>query len=78
MADMHDRAIYYYKEGMAAPMGTFTNYKREPMAVQVVDRSLHEARLTPGVYETVAKLGKPGVYDVIFFSTRPRSSTALN
>ena len=71
VADMHDRAIYYYKEGMAAPMGTFTNYKREPMAVQVVDRSLHE-RGTPGVYETVAKLGKPGVYDVIFFLDSPK------
>ncbi len=71
VADTHDRAIYFYKEGMAAPMGTFTNYKREPMAVQVVDRSLRE-RGTPGVYETVAKLGKPGVYDVIFFLDSPK------
>jgi YVTN family beta-propeller protein len=71
VADTHDRAIYFYKEGMAAPMGTFTNYKREPMAVQVVDRSLRE-RDTPGVYETVAKLGKPGIYDVIFFLDSPK------
>jgi len=71
VADTRDRAIYFYKEGMAAPMGTFSNYKREPMAVQVVDRSLRE-RGTPGVYETVAKLGKPGVYDVIFFLDSPK------
>lgn len=71
VADTHDRAIYFYKEGMAAPMGTFNNYKREPMAVQVVDRSLRE-RDTPGVYETVAKLGKPGIYDVIFFLDSPK------
>lgn len=71
VADTRDRAIYFYKEGMAAPMGTFNNYKREPMAVQVVDRSLRE-RGTPGVYETVAKLGKPGVYDVIFFLDSPK------
>jgi YVTN family beta-propeller protein len=71
VADTRDRAIYYYKEGMAAPMGTFSNYKREPMAVQVVDRSLRE-RGTAGVYETVAKLGKPGVYDVIFFLDSPK------
>jgi YVTN family beta-propeller protein len=71
VADTHDRAIYYYKEGMAAPMGTFSNYKREPMAVQVVDRSLRE-RGTAGVYETVAKLGKPGIYDVIFFLDSPK------
>ena len=66
-----DREVYFYKEGMAAPMGTFTNYSREPMAVQVVDRSLRE-RGTPGVYETVAKLGKPGLYDVIFFLDSPK------
>jgi YVTN family beta-propeller protein len=71
VADTRDRAIYFYKEGMAAPMGTFNNYTREPMAVQVVDRSLRE-RGTPGVYETVAKLGKPGVYDVIFFLDSPK------
>lgn len=71
VADTRDRAIYFYKEGMAAPMGTFSNYKREPMAVHVVDRTLRE-RGTPGVYETVAKLGKPGVYDVIFFLDSPK------
>ncbi|MEY2481907.1 MAG: hypothetical protein QOK24_435 [Verrucomicrobiota bacterium] len=71
VADTRDRAIYFYKEGMAAPMGTFNNYKREPMAVQVVDRSLRE-RGTPGVYETVAKLGQPGIYDVIFFLDSPK------
>jgi YVTN family beta-propeller protein len=71
VADTLDRAIYFYKEGMAAPMGTFTNYKREPMAVQVVDRTLRE-RSTPGVYDTVAKLGKPGIYDVIFFLDSPK------
>jgi len=66
-----DREVYFYKEGMAAPMGTFTNYSREPMAVQVVDRSLRE-RGTPGVYETVAKVGRPGLYDVIFFLDSPK------
>jgi YVTN family beta-propeller protein len=71
VADTRDRAIYFYKEGMAAPMGTFSNYRREPMAVRVVDRSLRE-RGTAGVYETVAKLGSPGVYDVIFFLDSPK------
>jgi YVTN family beta-propeller protein len=71
VADTRGRAIYFYKEGMAAPMGTFSNYKREPMAVQVIDRSLRE-RGTAGVYETVAKLGKPGIYDVIFFLDSPK------
>ena len=34
--------IYYYSEGMAAPMGNFQNYRRVPRAVKVVDRSLRE------------------------------------
>ena len=42
VANPADRAIYFYKEGMAAPLGHFRNYNREPRAVLVVDRSLQE------------------------------------
>jgi hypothetical protein len=65
-----DRAIYFYKEGMAAPMGQFNNYGREPRAVLVVNRSLRER--SPGVYQTIAKLGQPGLYDVALFINSPR------
>ncbi len=44
VANPRDKAIYYYKEGMAAPMGQFSNYGKEPVAVLVVDRSLRETR----------------------------------
>lgn len=64
-----DRVIYYYKEGMAAPMGNFTNYGRRPRAVMVVDRSLRERR--PGVYETSARLADGGKYDVAFLLDAP-------
>lgn len=70
VANPADKTIYYYKEGMAAPMGNFSNYKREPRAVLVVDRSLR-AR-APGVYETVAKLPPPGRYEVAFILDAPR------
>lgn len=70
VANPADRAIYYYKEGLAAPMGNFSNYGREPRAVLVVDRSLKER--SPGVYETVARLRQPGSYDVAFFIDAPR------
>ena len=46
--------VYYYKEGMAAPMGSFSNYGRRPRAVRVVDRSLREQ--SPGIYRTEARL----------------------
>ena len=71
VANPSDQSVYYYKEGMAAPMGNFTNYKREPRAVLVVDRSLRDHG-TPGVYETVAHLRKPGPFDVVFFLDTPR------
>lgn len=71
VANPADRVIYYYKEGMAAPMGQFQNYSRIPRAVLVIDRSLREHE--PGVYETVATLRSPGTYDVAFFMDAPRT-----
>lgn len=70
VANPADKAIYYYQEGMAAPMGGFNNYGREPRAVLVVDRSLQER--SSGVYETVARLPRAGQYDVVFFLDAPR------
>lgn len=70
VANPADQAIYFYKEGMAAPMGHFRNYRREPRAVLAVDRSLRETR--PGRYETTATLRRPGTYDVAFFLDTPR------
>ena len=70
VANPADRVIYYYSEGMAAPMGSFQNYRRNPRAVMVVDRSLRE--ITSGVYSTTTKLPKSGVYDVAFLLDSPR------
>ena len=72
VANPADKAIYFYKEGMAAPMGHFTNYGREPRAVLAVDRSLKER--SPGSYETTAALRRPGLYDVAFFLDAPRTT----
>ena len=71
VANPADRAVYFYKEGMAAPMGSFTNYGQEPRAVLAVDRSLKE-RFGEGVYETTARLSQPGRYDVVFLLDTPR------
>jgi YVTN family beta-propeller protein len=71
VANPKDQSVYYYREGLAAPMGTFTNYKREPRAVLVIDRSLRE-RSRPGVYETVARLDRPGRFDLLFLLDQPR------
>lgn len=70
VANPADKIIYYYAEGMAAPMGSFSNYKREPRAVMVWDRSLKEIK--PGVYSTNIKVTASGEYDVAFLLDSPR------
>ena len=70
LANPADKMIYYYSEGMAAPMGNFQNYRRVPRAVKVVDRSLREE--ARGVYATTARLPKEGVYNVSLFLDSPR------
>jgi DNA-binding beta-propeller fold protein YncE len=71
VANPADRAIYYYKEGLAAPMGHFQNYGRRPRAVLCVDRSLRE-RETPGVYQSIARVRSPGQYDLLFYLDAPQ------
>jgi YVTN family beta-propeller protein len=70
VANTSDKQVYYYMEGMAAPMGSFQTYKREPKAVMVVDKSLRET--SPGVYSTSVKLTGAGSYDVAFLLNTPR------
>jgi DNA-binding beta-propeller fold protein YncE len=69
VANSGDREIYYYQEGLAVPMGSFSNYKRQPRAVTVVRRDLRES--APGVYQTNAELGRPGRYDLVFRLNQP-------
>ena len=70
VANPADRMIYFYAEGMAAPMGSFQNYRREPKALLIVDQSLREGN--PGEYTTTVKLSEAGHYDVAFLLDSPR------
>ncbi|HKG13951.1 MAG TPA: cytochrome D1 domain-containing protein [Pyrinomonadaceae bacterium] len=70
VANAADKTIYFYAEGMAAPMGSFQNYSRDPRAVLVLDNSLGET--SPGVYTTTVKLERQGHYDVAFLLDSPR------
>ena len=70
VANPADQTIYYYTEGMAAPMGSFQNYKRDPRAVLVLDNSLRET--DRGVYASSLRLPGAGVYDVVFLLDAPR------
>ena len=70
LANPGDKMIYYYMEGMGAPMGSFQSYRREPRAVMVIDRSLRES--SPGNYSTTIKLPASGNYSVAFLLDTPR------
>jgi YVTN family beta-propeller protein len=70
VANPADKTIYFYTEGMAAPMGTFENYRRDPKALLVLDMSLRES--APGVYVTTVRLPGPGHYDMAFLLDSPR------
>jgi YVTN family beta-propeller protein len=62
IANTPDMMVYYYVEGMMAPMGTFSNYKRRPHGLMVIDRSLSE--IAPGTYAAPIKLPRGGAFDV--------------
>lgn len=70
IANPADKTIYYYSEGMAAPMGSFQNYKRDPRALLVLDNSLRETE--QGIYTSTVRLMAPGHYDVVFLLDAPR------
>ena len=71
IANAPDATLYYYVQGMMAPMGTLSNYKRRPLALLVLDRSLSETG--PGVYSTPVRLtAKGGRYSVALLIDQPR------
>jgi DNA-binding beta-propeller fold protein YncE len=65
-----DKTVYYYNEGMAAPMGNFQNYRREALGVLAVNRNLRETK--PGVYSTTVRLENGGRFDVPFLLDSPK------
>jgi YVTN family beta-propeller protein len=69
IANPRDQTVYYYMEGMGAPMGSFGNFRRQARSVLAVDRSLRET--APGVYATVVQLPTHGRYDVAFLLSSP-------
>ena len=70
LASPGDLTVYYYMEGMNAPMGNFRNYGHAPRAVSVVDRTLKERE--PGVYSAKVRIPAAGKYDVALLLESPR------
>jgi DNA-binding beta-propeller fold protein YncE len=76
VANPADKMIYFYTEGMAAPMGSFQNYRRDPKALLVLDHSLRETE--PGVYTGTVRINAAGNYDVAFLLDSPRAVNCFN
>ena len=70
VANPVEENIFYYMEGMNAPMGSFGNFQRSPKAVMTVDKGLKET--LPGLYEANIKLNNSGTYDVAFLLDNPK------
>jgi YtkA-like len=70
IANPADRTIYYYTEGMMAPMGTFDNYKRAPLALMLLDNSLTET--IAGVYSVLVNISSSGDFAVPVLIDQPR------
>jgi YVTN family beta-propeller protein len=75
VANPADGEIYYYKEGMAAPMGHFSNYGHRPAAVMSLDRSMREQK--PGSFRTQTRVARGGVYDVAVYIDSPRVTSCF-
>lgn len=65
-----DATVYYYMEGMNAPMGAFRNYGHKPRAVQIANRALKETE--PGVYSATVKVPMAGTFEVAFLNEVPQ------
>ncbi|MGR8931874.1 MAG: YncE family protein [Gammaproteobacteria bacterium] len=70
VANPADKTLFYYMEGMAAPMGSFDNYGLAPESVMVLDRSIEESE--PGVYVGSAKLPPAGEYSAAILLHHPQ------
>jgi YVTN family beta-propeller protein len=64
-----DDTLYFYMEGMNAPMGNFRSHGHSPRAVTVTDRALVEKR--PGTYSAQVQIPLAGTYDVAFVLDSP-------
>jgi YVTN family beta-propeller protein len=65
-----DATVYYYMEGMNAPMGAFRNYGHRPRAVQIANRALQETE--PGVYAATVKVPVAGTFEIAFLNETPQ------
>jgi len=65
-----DANVFYYMEGMNAPMGSFGNYGHRPLSAMVADRTIKEA--SPGEYVSTVKIPADGNFQLILTLDTPQ------
>jgi hypothetical protein len=70
VANPLDGQIYQYAEGMMAPVGSYSNYRRSPRALLVLDDGLQATG--PGEYRATLHPPKGGSYELVLSGVQPR------
>ncbi|MBF5003070.1 YncE family protein [Diaphorobacter caeni] len=70
VASPHDGQIYQYTEGMMAPIGSFSNYRRSPLALLLLDDGLQS--LGQGRYRATLRAPRGGSYELVVSGVQPR------
>lgn len=70
VASPQDGQIYQYAEGMLAPIGSFTNYKRSALALLLLDDALQSAG--NGRYSATIRAPKAGNFELVLSGVQPR------
>lgn len=65
-----DANVFYYMEGMNAPMGSFGGYGHRPLSALVVDRTIKE--VAPGEYVSTVKIPAAGNFQLIMTMDSPQ------
>jgi hypothetical protein len=69
IANPADGVVYQYAEGMMAPMGSYSNYRRAAVGVMVLDTGL--ASLEPGHFRATVRHEKGGLHELILGGSDP-------
>jgi hypothetical protein len=69
-ASATDGMIYQYSEGMMAPGGSYSNYRRAAIGVAIVDYALREVE--PGHYRSVVRPEVGGRFDLVLAAVAPK------
>ena len=75
IANRHDGHIYQYAEGMMAPVGSFSNYRRSANALVLLDHGFES--LGGGRYRATMRHTRGGPHELVLSGVQPRFADCL-